>query len=106
MLFISAATINQPISVLEDHQMFITISGSLGLGFVWGWLVRAVGCQAGQPRYTHLALIVVTLLLTAEVSVLTYQWMSLLFLSAVLFSQLLHYIWDRQLHHRFVSSDL
>ncbi len=86
--------------------MFISALGSLGLGFVWGWLVRAIGCQAGQPRYTHLALIVVTLLLMAEVSVLTNQWMPLLFVSAVLFSQSLYYIWHRQLHRRFDSSDL
>ena len=87
--------------------MHIVALGSIGLGFVWGWLVGSLRGQLHRLWQTSLAVMVATLILATEVTLLT-NWRMVppfLFLGTTSFSLLLHLTWRRQLRHRFDRLD-
>lgn len=81
--------------------MLITLLGSTGVGFVWGWLMAGVFGSGRKPRLNLLLLSLATALILAEVSWLA-GWRSAAFvLGAAGVAFMLHLGWRRQLCNRF-----
>lgn len=75
--------------------MIITLLGSAGVGFVWGWLVAAIFGSAQRPILNALVLTLATLLILIEVVWLA-GWRSAAFLlGAAGMAFLVHIIWRR-----------
>jgi hypothetical protein len=79
----------------------MTILGSIGFGFVWGWLVGSFGRQVRQPLRVVLSTSSATLLLAIDILMLTDIWMVLLFLCTVVGAALIHAIWFHKLVRNF-----
>lgn len=80
--------------------MVITLLGSLGVGFVWGWLMSSIFASVQKSVLNVLLLSLATLLILGE-TVWLAGWRAAAFLAgAAGVSFLVHLIWRRTLLNR------
>lgn len=81
-------------------MMLIPLLGSLGIGFVWGWVLGYRGRWTGRRLFHGMFLAAATLLITAEVVVMAGWRAALCFLVGSSLSTLLHFSWQHKLGNR------
>jgi uncharacterized membrane protein (Fun14 family) len=77
--------------------MLIPLLGSLGIGFVWGWVLGYEDQWTGRWLFHGIFLAAATLLITAEVVVMVDWRAALCFLVGSCLSTLLHFGWQHKL---------
>lgn len=81
-------------------EAILTLLGSTGLGFVWGWLIGGFSSSARRLRQA-VVFSAATLLYGFEVFWLGGGKAVIFFLCATVLALLLHLGWQSQLHNRF-----
>ena len=83
--------------------MIITLLGSSGFGFVWGWLVAGV-FASGQKTILNILLLGLATLLAVGETVWLAGWRAgAMFVGAAAIAFLIHLGWRRNLIDRFVN---